>query len=693
MVKYQELWNEENTNIRERYDLAIERIMEIPSEERVGEPYRSYFNQMAAFTSQIEELARMQLREDLDALTLEELKQLNHNLYADILPGHYAESYADPAYAVRMLGAELGPLLSAFYAQFRAAIVFAYECRLTDITILCETLIEIYNMFEDGEPQARAVRDVLYWFFSDYTDVTLTYRIREQLDPGLSFAKDIIQESDLNDLRYLYRFGEYISESELQIATYLNSLPEETIEKMASTYTEGYRKGFETMGRDLSKKKTVSIRYELGFERMIRAAIRQFEEMGLEVILYRAAVWSVTMSPNRRIGYHGTSANMQFDYDHRYDQAIYLDKAFKERKLAVLRTAYENCKKQAAEYAGPAVVETFGEDGFEPVNKPEAYSLSEKQEELQIAYSNEAMPVVNQYIPGDETSFTIIAFPVPAIGRDFAEIFHETIRINTLDYEEYKKIQQNLVDVLDQAEYVTVTGNAAAGNETQMKIFLHTLTDPEKQTNFENCVADVNIPVGEVFTSPMLAGTEGLLHVRQVYIGDFQFKNFRMEFKDGRVTDYSCDNFADPEEGRKLIRQQILKNHDTLPMGEFAIGTNTTAYAVAQKYGIMDKFPILIAEKTGPHFAVGDTCYSWSEDSAVYNPDGKEIIARDNEISLLRKEDVSKAYFGCHTDITIPYSELGDITAVCSDGRKLPLIQNGRFVVAGTEKLNEELDG
>lgn len=692
MVKYQELWNEENTNITERYDLAMERILEIPAENRVAEPYRAYFNQMAAFTAQIEELARMQLREDLDSLSFLELQKMNHNLYADILPEHYEESYADPAFAVRMLGADLGPLLSAFYAQFRAAIVFAYECRLTDITILCETLIEIYNMFEDGIPQARQVRDVLYWFFSDYTDVTLTYRIREQLDPDLSFAKDIIMESDLNDLRYLYRFGEYISDSELQIASYLNSLPEETIEKMASTYTEGYRKGFEVMGRDLSKKKTVSIRYELGFERMIRAAIRQFEEMGLEVILYRAAVWSVTMSPNRKIGYHGTSANMQFDYDHRYDQAIYLDKAFKERKLAVLRTAYENCKAKAAAYAGPAVVETFGEDGFEPKNKPEAYALSEKQEELQIAYSNEAMPVVNQYIPGDETSFTIIAFPVPAIGTDFAEIFHETIRINTLDYEEYKKIQQNLVDVLDQAEYVTVTGNAETGNETHMKISLHTLTDPAKQTNFENCVADVNIPVGEVFTSPVLAGTEGLLHVSQVYIGDFQFKNFRMEFKNGKITDYSCDNFADPEEGKKLIRQQILKNHDTLPMGEFAIGTNTTAYAVAKKYNIMDKFPILIAEKTGPHFAVGDTCYSWSEDSAVYNPDGKEIIARDNEISLLRKEDVSKAYFGCHTDITIPYSELGDITVVCSDGRKLPVIRNGRFVVTGTEKLNEELN-
>lgn len=86
MVKYQELWNEENTNIRERYDLAIERIMEIPSEERVGEPYRSYFNQMAAFTAQIEKLARLQLREDLDAFTLEELQQLNDRLYG----GHSA---------------------------------------------------------------------------------------------------------------------------------------------------------------------------------------------------------------------------------------------------------------------------------------------------------------------------------------------------------------------------------------------------------------------------------------------------------------------------------------------------------------------------------------------------------------------------------------------------------------------------
>ncbi|MFR5732910.1 MAG: hypothetical protein ACLUD2_14125 [Clostridium sp.] len=70
---------------------------------------------------------RIQLREGSGcAHPRRTAEQLNHNLCADILPGALRRSYADPAYAVRMLGAELGPLLSAFYAQFRAAIVFAY---------------------------------------------------------------------------------------------------------------------------------------------------------------------------------------------------------------------------------------------------------------------------------------------------------------------------------------------------------------------------------------------------------------------------------------------------------------------------------------------------------------------------------------------------------------------------------------
>ena len=126
-------------------------------------------------------------------------------------------------------------------------------------------------------------------------------------------------------------------------------------------------------------------------------------------------------------------------------------------------------------------------------------------------------------------------------------------------------------------------------------------------------------------------------------------------------------------------------------IGPFQPANFIEIQALAKKYGIEDKMPILIAEKTGPHFAVGDTCYSWSEDIRVYNPSGKEIVAKDNSVSILRKEDVSKAYVNCHTDITIPYEELEEISVVTKEGKDIILLKNGRFVLPGTEVLNEPL--
>ena len=72
----------------------------------------------------------------------------------------------------------------------------------------------------------------------------------------------------------------------------------------------------------------------------------------------------------------------------------------------------------------------------------------------------------------------------------------------------------------------------------------------------------------------------------------------------------------------------------------------------------------------------------------TYNPDGKAIVARDNEVSARRKEDPAGAYFNCHTDITIPYDELGELTAVAGDETECVIIKDGRFVLEGTEELN-----
>lgn len=677
--------------IDERYQLVTGRIREIPREESVPEPFREYFRKTAGFIGLTAQVLEKMLNGWAEIAAKKELKDWNDRLYEDILPANYGTSYGNPAYAVSVLGEEYGQLLSFLYTEIRGLIVYAYEKRKWDFTVAAELFAEIYNMFQDEIPKAETLRETLYWYVSDYSDEMAAYRVRESLDPSLSFARDIIMEEDLRDERYLYLFGEYISDNICQVSAFLNTLSQEEIDAMASTYTEGYRIGFLTTGKDIKKKKTVNIRFQLGFERMIRAAVLQFEKMGLQPVIYRAASHAVNKRQHLRIGYYGAVPNKQYDYDHRGDAALYLDQEFVQRKLRVMQVAYEKMKELAAVHGGPAVVEVFGEEPFVPMPCPQAMQLSKAQQKLQVTYDSEAGQITNRYIKGEERSFTIIAYPVPEIGEDFPDIFRETVKINTLDYKLYQQIQQRIIDALDTGDRVHIKG--LGDNQTDLIIALHPLADPERQTNFENCVADVNIPVGEVFTSPLLKGTQGILHVSRVYLNELCYRDLKITFQDGRITDYTCKNFDTEEENKKYIFENVLFHHDTLPMGEFAIGTNTAAYVMARKYGIEGKLPILIAEKMGPHFAVGDTCYSWAEDTPVYNPDGKEIVARDNEVSILRREDIAKAYLGCHTDITIPYDELESVAVITSEGEETAVIRDGRFVLPGTEELNRPFEG
>ena len=671
-----------------RYELAVSRIREMMDEETVEEKFRDYFRTVGAFVLLIDETNQKLRSGSFEKYSMEELAAWNAKLYEDILPDVYDRSYGNPAYATEKLGAEYGPVLSALYAEIRGAIAYVYEQKIEYLDILFELFVEIYNQFEEG-PVVKNVQDTIYWYASDYCDVFVADRILEQVDASRSFATDIIRESDLTDLRYLYSFGEYISASEIRTARHLLELDESVIAKMADVYTEGYRIGFVNTGKDLTKKKSVNIRYVLGFERVVKKAIENFEKMGLSPVIYRSGVSMLTKRQHLKIGYYGAIANKQYEYDHRDDQALFLDKKFVERKLEVMQTTYEHCKDLARVFAGPACIEMFGEEPFVPEVKEEVLTLNEKQQELSVSFDSRQSQLVNTYIPGDERSFTIIAYPVPEIGDKYEEIFDEIIRINTLDAKVYEKVQQTLIDALDQGTCVRILGGN--GNCTDLTVQLHSLKDREKETIFENCVADVNIPVGEVFTSPVLEGTNGLLHVSKVYLNELQYQDFKITFANGMIADYSCKNFERELENKEYIKEHVLHRQATLPLGEFAIGTNTTAYVAAKKYDIEDKMPILIAEKMGPHFAVGDTCYSWSEDIKVYNPNGKEIIARDNSISILRKEDVSKAYYHCHTDITIPYEELKRIYVITADGKEISLIENGEFVLPGTEILNEPL--
>lgn len=664
--------------IFERYEIATSRIREIINEDTVSEPFKSFFCKASEFICKIDDLNSIIKSGEINDFSLDRLKELNKSLFEEIYGENYEESFANPEYAVKTLGEEYGKILCYIYTKNRGMIRNVYMGRLEEVVLQMELFTQIYNYFEDVEQlEYDNVYETVYSYEKDNTEIFTDLMIEDRINPDNKFAVDIVMNSDLNDLRYLYKYGEHVGFNELKMAEFLNSLSQEEIDRLAKVYTEGYRIGFINTGKDISNKGTVDIRYSLGFERIIRSAIFNFKKMGLEPVIYQ-------------VGYTTTSPNRQYAYDHRYDDALYLDKAYIKRKLEVSRHAYESRKQLAGKMAGPAVIEIFGETPFEPENKKQAYALSEEQQKLKSEYITEYQTMVQEYIKGDERSFTIIAFPIPEFGDNFEQMFKETVKINTLDSEIYGKVQQNIIDALDQAEYVKVLGKG--DNKTNMKVQMHDLKNLLKETNFENCLADVNIPLGEVFTSPKLKGTEGILHVSQVYLNDLKYNDLQITFEDGKIKDYTCKNFDTEEENKKFIKQNVMFNHETLPIGEFAIGTNTTAYMVAKKYHVVYKLPILIVEKMGPHFAVGDTCYSFEEDIKTYNPDGKEIVARENEVSALRKTDIKKAYFGCHTDITMPYDELGEITAVRKDGSEITIIKDGRFVLEGTELLNEPLE-
>ena len=717
--------------MKERWNLCIERINEIQSDESVGTKWGSYFREVASFVLNAAALCEVedsyfetepQKREKKPLFTRESRNIWNRDtvdeLYSGLQEKNYVNSYLNPDYAASCFGTRIGQLLSFVYTEMYTLPVYAAEADLFEILIRMEWFVELFCIFSQAESDAenensdkndchhdrgyndkvhgedaleQSVWECCYYFVSDYYDVEAEKRVGEKVEPAFDFAYRLIMEADLSNPDYLYRYGEPVTDNEIASVKLFNKMSDEELQKMADTYTEGYRIGFIKGNKDLSIKKVVNIVYPIGFEKVVKLAIANFKKMGLQPTLMRSAHSIFYKRIGGTTGYYATSINRQFDYDHREDDALFLDKKLMNRKLEVLKEAYIKYEDISGQHAGPAVIEVFGEKNFSPIDKKSACHYSDKQQELVTAHAIASGKIINTYVPGEERSFTIIAFPIAEIGPDYEAIMKETIALNTLPYQTYEDVQQVIIDALDQCEYVKVLG--MNGNKTDLRIELCKLKDPAKMTKFENCVADVNIPVGEVFTSPVLKGTNGVLFVKRVFLNELSYDNLEVVFKDGMVADYSCTNYPEVAKNRKYIKDHVLHHYDSIPIGEFAIGTNTTAYTMGRKYGIEDKLPILIAEKTGPHFAVGDTCYSHAEDVAVFNPDGKEIVARDNEISLLRKdnEKKEKAYFQCHTDITIPYDELGQLYGVKENGEQVMIIENGRFVLPGTEMLNEAL--
>ena len=518
-----------------------------------------------------------------------------------------------------------------------------------------------------SENSSDSLKKVILKFYSDVAWVT-SKTIQSRILVN-NCIRRIIFESNLNTYNYLYSYGYNITKNHMQIVDYFNKLDDLKITEIAECTINSFIRGLNKMskgGVDISNKNYICLFFPIGFEKVVK-----------KIFTLLDGKFSVVLSLM-----DNSDFDKQLSYNLRYDYNFYLTDEYVKNYLACFEEQIKRHSEVLSKCAGAIYIESFGENRFIPKNGLEVFAKDANLAKLNSSFSSKYSVLYTKGIQKD-TSFTIISYPCPEIGKDFEEIFDDTIAINTLDNDKYEKIQQNIIDVLDSSDSVHVTGKGV--NKTDLTVCLAKLNDPTKESKFENCTADVNVPVGEVFTSPVLNGTTGTLHVSEIYLNGWKFVDLMLKIEDGFIKEYSCNNYSTKKENDEYINEHLLFDHPTLPMGEFAIGTNTLAYVMGNKYKINDKLDILIAEKTGPHFAFGDTCYSGEEDTKVFNPDGKEVIAKDNEISIKRDEN---SYFGCHTDITIPYYELGDIVAIGKED--IPIIQNGKFVLNGTEELNVE---
>ena len=160
------------------------------------------------------------------------------------------------------------------------------------------------------------------------------------------------------------------------MAAFLNGLSRKKSIPAQEPIQRGYRLGFVNGHKDLSKKKTVNIRYNLGFERMVKAAVLQFEEMGLKPVIYRYPTHAVNRRGSYRIGYTGAVANRSLTMIIDRTGHFFWIRIFVQKRLRALQTSMRNIRSwRMFTLVQPALV--FGEAPFSPVSVKEAWQFSD----------------------------------------------------------------------------------------------------------------------------------------------------------------------------------------------------------------------------------------------------------------------------------------------------------------------------
>ncbi|MFW9896618.1 MAG: aminopeptidase [Candidatus Thorarchaeota archaeon] len=164
-------------------------------------------------------------------------------------------------------------------------------------------------------------------------------------------------------------------------------------------------------------------------------------------------------------------------------------------------------------------------------------------------------------------NYLLVPFPCNALAQEanmdlvsYFEFMRNALFLDKDDpvkeWSDLDQRQQLICDFLESVENLRIIGE-----DTDLKLSI-------TGRNWVNCSGKINLPDGEVCTTPLERSANG--YIRFTFPGIYQGKeieNLYLEFKDGVVVNATADK------GQELLKE-ILKIENANKLGEFAVGTN-----------------------------------------------------------------------------------------------------------------------
>ena len=640
-------------------DLLL-RLNQIVSSTRDNRQLKSFLEAcIRKIETAVHSIPQLQDREQyIQCTSTTSLQKTNKILFRELDPLHYSESYLNPLYSISRLGEARGYELSYFFFLLILALRSVYRDRAEDLFGIVKLLIRFFESSEHCFEKhiKRCLRDFLmekrYRTYRDNFQDSYT-----ETNPAVQFILDKQRER-----KALFVTGYYIEEQTLALFDFLNDYDCNKLSELAEVISSSFIDSFSKNGKNLELPSVVRIVYYPGFDPFYTQLSIAFTQYNIKPLF--APAFTSCFEEER------------LSTDHNNDFFSYLDEQFGNYDIYSFRKCCEEFSTQLYLFSGFVDFMFLGKDSSADFA---SRRLNRDQQNRQLEINRKKITILKKHCPERKTNFCYAPLAVPALGSDFRSIFNELLALSIEDDAERVCRQQLLIDEIDEAEFVYLKGKAP--NKTDIRFRLHPLNDETLYTNFTNCGKGQNIPAGEIFTTPLLAGTSGTIHLDRFPFRGHTFIDLTMHFENGFIDTYSCANYETDEDNSHFIETLLFSGHSSLPVGEFAIGTNTRAYSIIRRYNIADTVPSLLLEKTAPHLAIGDSCYARRRGSIKNSANGKTLSLLNNQ----------KRLFNTHVDITLPFENIEILEASFADGKRVPIVYEGIFVPKYLSQLNKYL--